>query len=143
MPWGQAGWARVADWGLGVMDTCLTSLSRLPGAVLTLYPTLPAVLGCYVFLWLFVSWCVGRRPVYYWAAGVVLLSTGLYEGYAHRGNRLPRQLVFYNLYGASAVHAIHSSRQSYLWTSGLRAIRRWPTCGARSGRRRAFRSRCL
>lgn len=121
MPWGQAGWARVADWGLGVMDTCLTSLSRLPGAVLTLYPTLPAVLGCYVFLWLFVSWCVGRRPVYYWAAGVVLLSTGLYEGYAHRGNRLPRQLVFYNLYGASAVHAIHSSRQSYLWTSGLRA----------------------
>lgn len=120
-PWIQGLWADLAGWVMGFMDNCLTALSLLPGAVLTLYPTLLAVFGCYLFLWLFISWRVRRRRVFYWGAGAVLLLAGLHEAYAHRSGRLSRQLVFYNLYGASAVHAIHSADSSYLWTSGLRA----------------------
>lgn len=121
LPAGQNLLAVPVSGALQLMDASLSTLSRMPGAVVTFYPTLGFVAGFYLFLCLFVNWRVSRRSVFCYAAGFVMLSAGVYEAYAHRSDRLPRQLVFYNLYGASAVHAISSAESSYLWTSAARA----------------------
>lgn len=121
LPAGQGLLAVPVNAALQLLDSSLSALARLPGAVVTFYPTLAFVLGFYLFLCLFVKWRLSRRPAFCYAAGLLLLSAGVFEAYAHRPDRLPRQLVCYNLYGASAVHAISAADRSYLWTSAARA----------------------
>ena len=102
---------------LRIMDVALSALSEMPGAVLELYPTLLTVALMYFLLFLVISYVI-RRKAYkiYGLVGVLVVVLSV-EIYAHRSNRLPPQLIFYNVRSVPVVHAVVTADCSYLWST--------------------------
>lgn len=102
---------------LRLMDSALTFLSQLPGAVLELYPALLTVALVYVLFYCVVSYMSCRRAwKLYRAIALIAVVFGI-EFYVHRPHRLSPQMLFYNVRGVPVVHALVSAEKSYAWTT--------------------------
>lgn len=104
------------DFFLTVLQSVLSFFAHLPCSVITVHPTLFTVFALYVGLAVAITGLPRRRPFAAYALSVVLAVIVGVELYDRRPSRVGPTLVFYNLYSASAVHAILSPGQSYLWS---------------------------
>lgn len=94
----------------------LACIASFPQAALAWYPSAVTVILCYVALGLLYTYLVGRqsRTLHLFTLTIALCA-GI-ELYGCATHRLPSEMVVYNLRGTTAVHAIMSPSQSYLWT---------------------------
>ncbi len=115
LPFLQDCVALIADWLLCTLDNVLSCINALPYSNIEVYPTSGTTILLYVLIVsaLLFLYTLKRR---YLLAALTALTVGVgLEKYADRPSRIPPQIIFYNLYGAAAVHFISSAAVSYVW----------------------------
>lgn len=116
IPFLRIVWVPALGLLLAAMQRGLAFFADLPGAVLTVRPTVFVVVSCYAVLALSVAYALRRRPwPLYGIAAIVVLGAGI-AMCGRRARHTSPRLVFYNLRTVPAVHAISSARCSYLWS---------------------------
>lgn len=137
LPFCQSLLAAPINFLLTSLQDVLSFFTHIPGSVWTVRPTLFTVFALYVGLAVAVAFWRRRRPFMVYALSVVAALIVGVELYESRPGRVGPALVFYNIRSASAVHAILSPGQSYLWSgqplsadAALTSVRRtyWADC---------------
>ena len=98
------------------MCSGLESISRLPWSSLEVYPSLLTMLLAYAAMTVLLLVVTGRRFRYAVMSLLTICAFGLSWLHDRYGRSLPPEIVFYHHPSGPAVHFIHSSSQSVLWS---------------------------
>ena len=91
------------------------TVAVMPFSSISVYPSLPTVFLCYAISFFILLYSYNRRTVALKIAMLCFTAITCLEIYAHRGNRLSPQIVFYNNRSCPAVHFIESEKVNYIW----------------------------
>ena len=117
LPVFQSFWAILLGIFLALLEMSLSWLSDIPGAVISLYPSIYGVGLCYGFLLFFLGYWLCRNTCRLYLSALSLCLLAGVEFYVHRPGRLVPQLIFYHTNKVPLVHAIASAQSSYLWSN--------------------------
>lgn len=94
----------------------LNCIAGLPFSSIIVYPSFCTMLIIYVVLYLLVCTLYehSKRYLIFFMISVFVLSCSI--AYSHRSDRVPSEIIFYNIPPCPAIHFISSAEHSYLWT---------------------------
>lgn len=117
LPFAESLCAAVLQAMSHLLFLCLEEIASLPYASMELYPSLATTFMIYAFI--FISYSYIKKDSRWKLIVMILLiiSSLVTEKLDYNKNRVERQIVFYNLRTAPALHLIESEEKSWLWTN--------------------------